>query len=123
MVAMINYTELRARKGEGGKVLDIATSVNLYFEVELRNYSPFVSMVKNTKPEKTKGEKFRAWERSMVNVEEYWGRRPFWINVTFHGDDDLVMCKDFATLEEAEAMFVELSTCPVAPDFDALGFM
>ncbi len=95
---------------------------NQHFEIWIQDCTTQLTWLNTHKPEKEKGEKYQSWLKSFEHTKKYYSENPYWVEVEFWGDDDMVSRKEFSTMKEAEDLFLELATTQEKIDFTALGF-
>jgi hypothetical protein len=95
---------------------------NQHFEIWLKDCTTQLTWLNSHKPEKQKGEKYQNWLKSFEHTKKYYEKNPYWIQIIFWDDEDMLSSREFSTFEEAENLFLELATTKDEIDFNSLGF-
>jgi len=110
----MEWTEVRSR----GSLFNFSSGSNHHYVVEIRDYTPVLDYIMSYKPEREIGQRYADWKRGLDNYNEYRKPNPYTIIVTFHGDDDMTLIKEFSDIETAISEFEEISTSNTVPSFD-----
>lgn len=59
-------------------------------------------------------------KKQQEHFQKYYLKRPFWVRITRTWDDDMMMTREFNTIDEAYSVFLEMVTTP--NEIDTKGF-
>jgi len=95
---------------------------NHHYKVRMLDHTVTKKYIDLVKPEKEKGEKYSEWLRFSNNYDKHYANTPYWVQVEFWGDDDMLEQIELSNKTDMENLYYEISTCDYIPDFDKLGF-